>query len=915
MSSKTGSSGPAVSLPKGGGALHGIGETFQPDLHTGTGNFTVPISLPPGRNGFQPQLALTYSSGSGNGPFGLGWNLGIPGISRKTSHGIPRYRDDDVFVLSGAEDLVPIADGASQPQGSVHSYRPRTEGLFARIVRHHDAENDYWEVRSKDGLVSLYGTPRPAGASRDWQDPAAVADPADPRRIASWKLTRTTDTFGNRIEYGYEREPVRRDGPHHWDQVYLAEIRYIDYGDQAPQFLATVRFVYDAEGPRPDPFSEYRSGFEIRTTRRCIRVEIATHANTEQINRVYHFTYLDALKAKQDSQPIQLPLNGVSLLAEVRVEGRAGDETEWLPPLTFDYTAFQPRSQRFTTVSGPDLPPGSLAHPECEIGDVFGNGLPALMEFNGTVRYWRNLGNGQFALPRMMEYAPAGVRPADPGVQLVDANGDGRLDLLVSTETIAGYYPMRFGGLWDSRSFQRYRQAPSFNLEDPEVHLVDLDGDGVVDAIRSSTRLECYFNDPLEGWNDTRRVERRALDVFPDVNFSDPRVKWADMSGDGLQDIVLVSNGSVDYWPSCGRGDWSPRVAMRNAPRFPADYDPRRILIGDVDGDGLADLVYVDDTRVTLWINRCGNRWSDPITVGGTPAVTDVDAVRLVDLNGTGVSGVLWSQDAGSPPRGRMFFLDFTGGVKPYLLDAMDNHMGAVTKVTYAPSTSFYLEDEKRPETRWKTPLPFPVQVVEHVESLDQISGGKLTTHYTYHHGYWDGAEREFRGFGRVDQRDTEIFPSAAQDRMHSSPTELRTWFHQGPIGDEFGDWVETDFQAEFFPEHWPGDAGPAQSQIFSRPAAMTQLINGLPRRVRRDALRTLRGQILRTELYALDGGPLADRPYTVTEYLHGLREEGPPGPNEADRPRIFFPHTLAQRVTQWERGSDPMTQFSFTDD
>jgi len=52
MGNQSGSAGQIISLPQGGGALHGIGEKFAPDLHTGTGNFTVPIALPPGRNGF-----------------------------------------------------------------------------------------------------------------------------------------------------------------------------------------------------------------------------------------------------------------------------------------------------------------------------------------------------------------------------------------------------------------------------------------------------------------------------------------------------------------------------------------------------------------------------------------------------------------------------------------------------------------------------------------------------------------------------------------------------------------------------------------------------------------------------------------------------------------------------------------------
>ena len=56
-----------------------LAKTFSPDLHTGTGNFTVPIALPPGRSGFQPELSLVYSTGNGNGVFGLGWGLSVPG--------------------------------------------------------------------------------------------------------------------------------------------------------------------------------------------------------------------------------------------------------------------------------------------------------------------------------------------------------------------------------------------------------------------------------------------------------------------------------------------------------------------------------------------------------------------------------------------------------------------------------------------------------------------------------------------------------------------------------------------------------------------------------------------------------------------------------------------------------------------
>jgi RHS repeat-associated protein len=595
-----------------------------------------------------------------------------------------------------------------------------------------------------------------------------------------------------------------------------------------------------------------------------------------------------------------------------------------MPPLTFGYTRFEPEGRNFFPLTGEEMPPLSLASPDYELADLFGNGLPDVLQLNGVARYWRNRGNGLFDSPRAMPDAPAGLELADPGVQMIDANGDGRIDLLTSHGSMAGYFSLSQSGLWDLESFQPYTQMPSFNFEDPEVKLVDLDGDGLTDVVRSGAQFECFFNhkDRRRAWQRTRWVRRRSLDMFPDVNFSDSRVKWGDMSGDGLQDIVLVYDGNVEYWPNLGQGEWGNRVHMENSPHLPYGYDPRRILLGDVDGDGLDDLVYVDHDQVMLWINQSGKAWrAQPIIIRGTPPMTDMDAVRLADMLGSGVSGVLWSTDAGRGTRHTMHFLDFTGGVKPYLLNEMDNHMGAVTRVEYVPSTRDYLADSERYATKWQTSLPFPVQVVRRVEVIDGISRGKLTTEYRYHHGYWDGAEREFRGFGMVEQYDTETFELYKERGLHggavdfspiekahfSPPTRTKTWFHQGPVGEEFGEWQEMDLSDEY----WSGDP-----QALKHAEAINDFLKGIQRRrVKRDALRALRGSILRTELYALDGSKREDLPYTVTEYLYGLREESPPASDDKDRPHIFFPHALAQRTTQWERGDEPMTQFSFTGD
>src|SRR5690606_32154743 len=157
-----------------------------------------------------------------------------------------------------------------------------------------------------------------------------------------------------------------------------------------------------------------------------------------------------------------------------------------------------------------------------------------------------------------------------------------------------------------------------------------------------------------------RRIDRGELDGFPSLDFADPRVKWADLNGDGLKDLAVVMDGAVEYWPSQGRGRFGPKVTMRGGPRLPWGWDARRLLIGDVDGDGAADLAYVEDRRVTVWLNR-GECWSEPLVIRGTPGVVNTDAVTLVDLLGVGVSGVLWSRAAGVDPQARMWFLDFTG--------------------------------------------------------------------------------------------------------------------------------------------------------------------------------------------------------------------------------------------------------------
>ncbi|MET7426681.1 SpvB/TcaC N-terminal domain-containing protein [Dactylosporangium sp. NPDC005555] len=895
--------GSVISLPKGGGAVGGLGEQFAPDLFTGTGNLSVPISLPPGRNGLAPGLALTYSTGAGNGPFGLGWGIGQAAVTRKTSRGVPRYADEpaDTFTLPGADDLVPMP-GATQARVA---YRPRVEGAFDRIERVRDAGGDVWHRRGRDGTRHRYGTPRPAGAPEGWRDPAAVVDPARPAAVFAWHLTETRDALGNviRYEYGHDNGQPR-----------LRAVSYGDYGDpSAPAFLVTVDFDYE---PRPDVFGDRRAGFEVRTTQRCRTIRVSTRA-ADGVTRVameYRLTYTSAA------------FNGASLLTLVEPVGVDGDATEPMPPMAFAYSGFDPVGRRFKPLTGDALPARLVSDPTVALVDLRGVGLPDLVELGAARRFWRNGGALGFEAPRPLDDAPPFVL-GQAGVRLLDADGDGRPDLVVNQALASsGYFPMTFAGGWSDRSFQPYRQVPAVDLADPAVKLVDLDGDGLTDVLHSGTTLTAWFNDA-----DPRRAWQRTVvgnGAGPDVDLADPRVRLADMTGDGLADLVLLNSGNIRYWPNLGHGRWGAPVTMRRSPRLPAGHDPRRILLGDLDGDGVADLVYVDQDRVLLWGNQLGEGWTAaPVVVAGTPGAATGDTVQLTDLTGSGMAGLLYERAVDGTGRPHLWFLDLTGGAKPYLLTSTDNHLGATTTVHYRPSTVDYLRDRAAAGTRWRTTLPFPVHVVGSMEVVDAISGGRLSTGFRYRHGYWDGLEREFRGFALVEQTDTDVVAG----ETHSPPTLTRNWFHPGPVAAaEAGDWTELDLRHEY----WPGDA-----PMLATPAPTAALLASLPRLERRAALRSMRGRVLRTELYALDGDDqqgatrattgtasgvrietrgatqtaagtasgvrveTRDRPYTVTETVSGVRAEGI---------GIYLPFEAARRATEWERGDEPQTQFRF---
>ena len=110
-----------ISLPSGAGSIEGYGESFEPQLNTGTFTFSVPFNLPTVRGDVGPSFSLNYNSANGNGCVGMGWKLSIPYIQLQTDKGLPRYEGGDSFIDASGEELVLTQDG---------TYRVENEGSF-----------------------------------------------------------------------------------------------------------------------------------------------------------------------------------------------------------------------------------------------------------------------------------------------------------------------------------------------------------------------------------------------------------------------------------------------------------------------------------------------------------------------------------------------------------------------------------------------------------------------------------------------------------------------------------------------------------------------------------------------------------------------------------------------------------------
>ena len=483
-----------------------------------------------------------------------------------------------------------------------------------------------------------------------------------------------------------------------------------------------------------------------------------------------------------------------------------------LPPMTFGYsdvagytTSGSPSNTALLGYEAFDerirqlgsSPPHSVDEGLSDLFDINSDGLPDVLTtaaglYNGKHAVFFNQGSFFSGDVPMGVAGVLGantnvIKLSNNNVRPLDLDSDARIDLLhmPKVKTYAVYAPAQLtNGEWEWQG----RTVATADGQNPkidftgdalETKVVDVNFDGLVDVVVSTgTEYQTFFSlgrypggDGQFGsarWTSATTAELSNEPVrtcvphsgLP-IRFSDPDVKLADMNGDGIVDIVRVRRGNIIYWPGRGNGVWGTgdkdncpagtfganrHLTMTQAPYY-SDIQETSLRLDDVNGDGLTDLVQVRFNGVDVWLNIDGDSWTERKIISGTPASPSyANRVRLVDVNGSGTRDILWGN------ANNYQYIDLSGGRKPRLLTHVDNGLGKTTDIEYTTAAIEMLAAEAAGDP-WQYKAPITLHMVKSVVERDNvdIAGGgvgEYVTEYEYRDPYYDGQQREFRGFG-----------------------------------------------------------------------------------------------------------------------------------------------------------------------
>ncbi|MCB1236481.1 MAG: VCBS repeat-containing protein [Verrucomicrobiae bacterium] len=572
------------------GALSGYTQVQAGVSPSGAAQISIPVFAPPGVAGMTPNLTIGYSSQSGNGPMGIGFNLGgfstisrVPATAAQDGfRGAIRFDSNDRFALDG-QRLIAIngvdgADGTEYRLEFDSSTRIRSLGTAG-------IGPSQWIVENKAGLKLEFGA-----INNSKIRPEGGATPL------VWAVTRISDTLGNRINFFYD-EVARSRG-----ELLLTQVRYTANNNAPLSHGQEIVFEYE---DRPDARTTYLQGYAIQSLKRLIAIESrATVGGTMTMARRYEFEYKTSA------------LSGSSLLTLVREVAPGGivqsTPIEWKDgPLP-----------SFTATRAPYPPHSSQWHYQyTEVGDFNGDGKSDLFSVgdDGKMTVMLRKSEPDFEIVRST--------PAD-GVRrdlmwLGDFNADGLTDILTrpSGSTRIVTYRSNGDGSFTSTAFDQ-----PLAWDTGRMTLGDFNGDGRTDFVTGiGTGTWRTFLSNGDGTFS-------AVSEAKSWSWNNLTILTGDFNGDGLTDF-LSHNGPESgqfYWTiqkSDGDGTFTEQKAY-----YPESYGNGHAngalpVAGDFNGDGITDVMGVNGQFLTVFLLD-GN--------GGVhPVVNDV-----------GISGFGWRGDA-----------------------------------------------------------------------------------------------------------------------------------------------------------------------------------------------------------------------------------------------------------------------------
>ena len=736
-------------LPKGPGSLGGIGENVSANLNMGLMNYPIKVIFPEGRGKFTPSVGISYSSSAGSGVMGIGWSISAGDrVERLTVRGLPQYDNTDLFY-GGAGELVKIPSSTF--------YRPRVEGSFVRYRWHQTNAKDqrgYWTAEYPNGEKAYFGA-----------DSTGTVDLSSQvyglKGTFRWELRTRVDRNGNRIEYHYFRDK---------SQIYLERIEYVFDTNKKP--LYAIKFKYEK---RPDFISDGKPGFNLETTQRASEIEITS---SNQRIRSYKFKFDES--------------SGLSRLIQVT---RYGIDPKKAHPIQFSIkysdATFSPTTSRMVTM--PTSLGINFSKGDAGFIDMNGDGLPDVVNSTGAkhrlhmnaLTLDKNLRQATHDFPKasiVEETKSISAKLSNPSVQLLDFNGDGFTDLVDAVNW--KIYLNKGNSKWEDKSATLAKSFP-ITRADPNMRFFDYNGDKAIDVVRSIQGSTTY-------WISDGKGNWKKVDAANPIgaSFTTDRLRLIDMNGDGLSDAVRIIEGTLLYKKYFGYGVWSSwiKVPVQGLKKEHA----AKAQFADINGDGLADMVVFLGSSIMYFVNRNGYSFKAGQNLqkfkGADIPDSTQNSIRIADLNGNGSRDIVWINASGKVTYLELF------SERPNLLKSISNGIGQRIELTYGSSVYHRLRDESCDPKKdkacagpWKNKLPMPFTVVNVIKTwaertpgeAPEKANGPRTQRIFYHHGFYDGKEKKFRGFRRVQSlHEGDDSAGARQDENVYDVGDKDPYFH-----------------------------------------------------------------------------------------------------------------------------------------